>query len=125
MKAPYIVTILAAIFLASCQMPMPPRAASSLLPNTAKNHTIIVRLEKKATLQFKDPDSVKFKGVQLFKMAAGGTYRICGQANAKNSYGGYGGFRTFFYDEAADLSLQETDDEQEYRPGAFWNLNCN
>jgi hypothetical protein len=41
---------------------------------------------------FKDPDSVKFKNLRI----SNDGYWICGEVNAKNSYGGYGGFRRFY-----------------------------
>lgn len=47
--------------------------------------------------QFKDPGSVQFKDVQTFSWsdtASEGT-AICGQLNAKNSYGAFTGFAAF------------------------------
>ncbi len=54
-------------------------------------------------LQLKDPDSVQLKNVQVFtetmkhKSGAEGIiqYILCGDLNAKNSYGGYVGYRSF------------------------------
>lgn len=42
----------------------------------------------------KDPDSAVFKDV----WHVGGGRALCGQVNAKNSYGGYSGFRPFVAD---------------------------
>lgn len=52
----------------------------------------------------KDPDSVQFRGLEYFadKMAFedGSRYtlqhKLCGEINAKNSYGGYVGYRSFY-----------------------------
>lgn len=51
----------------------------------------------RATL--KDPDSAQFRNVALF-LNESGTGRVCGEVNAKNSFGGYTGFEVFYY--AAD-----------------------
>lgn len=42
----------------------------------------------------KDPDSAKFRRLQAYR-ASNGTVRVCGELNAKNSYGGYNGFTRF------------------------------
>lgn len=41
----------------------------------------------------KDPGSVQFRGIRYIEGRA-----ICGEANAKNSYGGYVGFKAFVAD---------------------------
>lgn len=41
----------------------------------------------------KDPDSAKFDGVRMVKYQSGNV--VCGSVNAKNSYGGYTGFKPF------------------------------
>lgn len=43
--------------------------------------------------KMKDPDSARFEGV--FFSASGVTPVACGRVNAKNSFGGYGGFQRF------------------------------
>lgn len=42
----------------------------------------------------KDPASVQFKEVAVKKNSLGET-AVCGEYNARNSYGGYVGFKTF------------------------------
>lgn len=45
----------------------------------------------------KDADSAKFKDVVIWlKPGAEPVHSICGQINSKNSYGAYGGYKTFF-----------------------------
>ena len=41
---------------------------------------------------FKDPDSVKFRDLRISKDGA----FVCGELNAKNSYGGYVGYTRFY-----------------------------
>jgi hypothetical protein len=43
----------------------------------------------------KDSDSAKFRGV-MYKMHEPSVWTMCGEVNAKNSYGGYAGFQPFY-----------------------------
>jgi len=45
--------------------------------------------------QVKDPDSVKLRAV-LVQVEESGLTTFCGEVNAKNSYGGYVGFKPFY-----------------------------
>lgn len=51
--------------------------------------------------QMKDPDSVKFRNIISGK---GG---VCGEINAKNSYGAYNGFHAFVYLTATKLVVND------------------
>lgn len=51
-------------------------------------------LKARVRAALKDPDSAVFKDVRH----VGGGRALCGQVNAKNSYGGYSGFRLFVAD---------------------------
>jgi len=42
--------------------------------------------------RLKDPDSVKYRNVQEYSENV-----VCGEYNAKNSYGAYGGYETFIW----------------------------
>ncbi|MBE8587750.1 hypothetical protein [Xenorhabdus griffiniae] len=53
----------------------------------------LVEAEVKASL--KDPGSAKFKHVNLIQDSESSIDVYCGQVNAKNSYGGYVGFKPF------------------------------
>lgn len=48
----------------------------------------------------KDPDSARFRGVK----AKWGT--VCGEVNAKNSYGGYVGYRRFYAIDGSDFHME-------------------
>jgi hypothetical protein len=43
----------------------------------------------------KDPASAQFRGVESFILSTGDRV-VCGEVNAKNSYGGYAGFSPFY-----------------------------
>lgn len=40
--------------------------------------------------QMKDPESARFRNIKVYDIT------VCGEVNAKNSYGGYNGFKRFF-----------------------------
>ncbi|GAB2463711.1 hypothetical protein GCM10027082_14090 [Comamonas humi] len=52
------------------------------------------KLKNNVADKFKDPDSVKFRG--LFFSNRKGMPTLCGEVNAKNSYGAYVGYRGFY-----------------------------
>ncbi len=47
--------------------------------------------------QLFDPASAQFKDLKTVNGVVG--LRVCGRVNAKNRFGGYIGFRPFYYDE--------------------------
>jgi len=54
--------------------------------------------EKNISQQMKDPLSTEFQNLRIIKSNEGKVF-VCGEVNAKNSYGGYEGFRQFAYSE--------------------------
>lgn len=59
------------------------------------NHGAFVLAAKRSiTHDFKDPDSVLYRDVFISNRT---TPTLCGEINAKNSYGGYVGYKRFFY----------------------------
>lgn len=55
-------------------------------PSNAK---LIVQAKESVTKKLKDPESARFRGVFVMRDS------VCGEVNAKNSYGGYIGFKRF------------------------------
>lgn len=47
---------------------------------------------------FKDPESARFRGLFISNK---GLPTLCGEVNAKNSYGGYVGYKKFFYNRVS------------------------
>ena len=65
------------------------------------DHADFVRQAKaKITANFKDPSSAQFRNLYL---SGKGLPTLCGEVNAKNSYGAYVGFRGFIYSETSML----------------------
>lgn len=61
----------------------------------AGDYSAFVKQAKEAiTSRFKDPESARFRGLYLSQKELP---TLCGEVNAKNSYGGYVGYRGFFY----------------------------
>lgn len=69
--------------------------------------------------QLKDPDSAKFRNVAFY--SGGGIPIACGEVNAKNGFGGYGGFERFVAagDQLAFLESQVSDGI-----GPVWDKYC-
>lgn len=95
--------------LAACSSPhdkkLSPKQESKIREDVAATETIKMRVRS----QFKDPESVEIRGVRLFRQgpAVGAdtkawSYTLCGEVNAKNSFGGYDGYHKFFYTALTD-----------------------
>lgn len=67
----------------------------------------------------KDGDSAKFRGV--FFSDEGSVPTACGEVNAKNSFGGYGGFQRFLSAGSRELTLLE---EQVSDFDVVWTKFC-
>ncbi|WP_409693651.1 hypothetical protein [Limnobacter sp.] len=53
-------------------------------------------VEEAVKLKLKDPDSAQFRNVYVKKiLTEENSYAVCGELNAKNSMGGYVGFKPF------------------------------
>lgn len=71
---------------------------------------------KAITYSLTDPDSAKFREV----FVAPNQVAVCGEVNAKNSYGGYVGFRRFMYSP----TKQGIDGDGSYFVEARWEDRC-
>lgn len=73
----------------------------------------------KATLtkNFKDPDSAQYRG--LFIAQEGSYYWLCGEVNAKNSYGAYVGFRRFYASEYITVEIRNPGREMHFDAFAY------
>lgn len=69
--------------------------------------------------QLKDAESAKFKDVRFY--SGGGIPVTCGQVNAKNSFGGYGGFERFI---AAGETMAVLESQSSDGIGPVWDKFC-
>lgn len=70
--------------------------------------------------KLKDPKSAEFRDVYFFQ-GSDGVPMTCGQVNAKNSFGGYTGFKHFVSAGTADLTYLETEVKDFH---VVWNKYC-
>ena len=57
------------------------------------NAELLAKAEEGILSQLKDPESAQFRNLLL-----NGQNVVCGEVNARNSFGGYSGFSAFWYD---------------------------
>jgi hypothetical protein len=69
----------------------------------------IAKAKKNVVDNLKDPDSARFPGT-FKKIRSGDDEVVCGRVNARNSFGGYTGGKTFAYVVATDEVIFEGDD---------------
>jgi hypothetical protein len=75
---------------------------------------------KAAAEALKDPASAKFRHVVSMQENAG----YCGEVNAKNSYGGYVGYRKFYVIGTTDAYFDNTDTEAFSSFPTMWEKYC-
>lgn len=100
--------VLLAVLLAACattgQSSDSFRQSTMKIVNTMAVHTsdylktfteaqTIDSAQESVKSNLKDPNSAQFQNVRIVSFGSGKV--ICGRVNAKNSYGGYGGFKKF------------------------------
>jgi hypothetical protein len=74
---------------------------------------LISNAEQVVREHMKDPASAQLRGTALY-LSGFGAHRVCGEVNAKNSFGGYTGFEAFYLDpEAGELVLQSSTEDPE------------
>lgn len=72
-------------------------AAIAAAPALAQDYSKFVASAKhELTSEFKDPDAALFRGAAVYQQAGGKDLYLCGDVNAKNSFGAYIGYAPFF-----------------------------
>lgn len=110
------VILISVVFIALKSMSNSESPAKKAAADAAMQEIKLQRLAREfVSLQLKDPDSADFRNQK----------GMCGEVNAKNSFGGYAGF-TRFIAGGKDLVFMENDKRLE--AGAFetaWGKFCN
>jgi len=109
---------------ASLQPAMPERPATPGTPYSLTPSQLAVAKDAVAYLM-KDPGSAQFRNVRAMDRA--GSVSVCGEVNAKNSYGGYGGFNPFtvYFDPATNRASGATvSSDNDGRAQAFILAKC-
>lgn len=89
--------------------------ASSVHADSGNENMLTLKAQELVKERLKDPDSAKFKNLYPSTPPGGGVI-ICGEVNAKNKYGGYGGFRRFF---STGFSVRFKEDDPETFDGIY------
>ena len=74
-------------------------------------------IKQQVSYYFKDPSSTQFRGV----VRSGG--HICGEVNAKNGFGAYGGFHKFYVELGILVKIEGDNSELGFKQD-FWDANC-
>ena len=82
-----------------------------------KNEHKYDKIKSEVSSYFKDPSSTQFRGV-----TSSGSH-ICGEVNAKNGFGAYGGFRKFYVELGVLVKIEGDNSELGFERG-FWDANC-
>lgn len=85
----------AALALSGCAAQQAPVSAQrvNFVPQSL-SRADIEEITKKVASRMKDPDSTRFSDITAVKSEQG--VEVCGLVNAKNSFGGYVGYRAFY-----------------------------
>ncbi|WP_412479917.1 hypothetical protein [Azonexus sp. IMCC34839] len=74
-----------------------------------KYSAFVAKAKYQLTRDFKDPSSAQYRNAAVYKNSDG-KISLCGEVNAKNSFGAYIGFVPFYADETSHTIKQEGDD---------------
>ena len=80
----------------------------------AEKNKFLNMAQSKVKQEMKDPDSTKFQNLREINNSVGESV-VCGEVNAKNSYGGYVGYHLFSYSPDGVVILNSPKDSDYYR----------
>lgn len=109
-------SILAMLTISGIAYAAPKEAAKEKKLQERRDAQMIDTAKKAISYSLVDPDSAKFREVFI----APNQVAVCGEVNAKNSFGGYVGFRKFMYSPAK----QGIDGDGSYFVEARWEDRC-
>ena len=81
---------------------------NSILLKDRKDEEIIKLAQESVKGELKDPDSANFRNEKIIRNEKG--LYVCGEVNAKNSYGGYVGFMPYFSSVVGSSNLMTNDE---------------
>lgn len=83
-------------------------------------HSVVVLSRDGVRARLKDPDSAEFRNVGYYSGGPG--MAVCGEVNAKNSFGGYSGFERFVALGEDTAFLESDTSASEFQDA--WNQLC-
>ena len=126
MRKMIITSLAMSAVIASVTACTPPELVyrKSLPPSTASTRAIN-KAKEGVSSQLKDPSSVQFRNVAGYDKGQPGYTMLCGELNAKNSFGGYTGFRHFTYLAGVLVTNElEGNGQWENHFNRNWNTSC-
>ena len=64
----------------------------------AQHAPFVAQAKRVLTDNFRDPGAAKYRDLAVYRQLDGKTIALCGEVNAKNAYGAYTGFSSFYAD---------------------------
>lgn len=99
-------TMVFALAVASCVSPA--------LAQKGKDAQFIAGAKRAVSDLFKDPDSVRFRDVAIYQRYNSEQRFLCGEVNAKNSYGAYVGYKTFYATDGDVYVIADEEDRMDW-----------
>jgi hypothetical protein len=99
-------TAIAALVIAACTSPA--------LAQKGKDAQLISEAKRSVADLFKDPDSVRFCDIGIYQRYNSDQRFLCGEVNAKNSYGAYVGYKTFYATKGDVYVISDEDDRMDW-----------
>lgn len=91
------------------------------LADNSRQSLWIIKSKEGITAKLKDPDSADFRNVHFY--SGSGRPIVCGEVNAKNSFGGYSGFEPFVA-SGTDLAFLASEMSSPQEMTAVWQKFC-
>lgn len=88
-----LISLLSVVLVGCAAAPARDAPALKVLPMVALDTAQIAAVEAGVRDGLKDQQSAQFRGIKAGQN--GGSVTVCGEVNARNSYGGYAGFSPF------------------------------
>lgn len=88
----------------------------------AEDDPVILKAQESIAAKMMDPSSVQFKDVAHYKVGEKKLDAVCGIYNAKNTYGGYVGFRKFMV--ISDVTMLRKEGVTAKYFDDMWDATC-
>ena len=97
---------------------------SCMEANANQIRVVIEKGKSAVSYAMKDPESTKFREITVHKKSSG-PYMVCGQINAKNSYGGYIGYQGFMVSVGSGKAVVTLERDKYFPFETVWEAICN
>ena len=101
--------------------------SSSVDKKSTGERDYIAEARKSVVINFKDPDSAKFRNEVIYHNSGLTTSHhkaVCGEVNSKNSYGAYTGFKKYYYSFGESGAKTVSSSSSKGVFDFFWDTIC-